>query len=247
VFYAIGKTSKLNRPAFFRTLPSSAVLKRYVDSSTDALVRQPRRLANLSVITHPNAAPADLILEWLDASSYLLDAQKCKAASEAFARVMTRRATMTAGNLIAITDYVHHDTLRKARVRLDVVSMLLFRKFFASLDSSKIFMYIFCDASPQWRGAELFAATMELVSVGDVQLYKRYLMPLVSISKVMLSALGKTMGLLWQIWLCTGPSIFAVSTFCLRVRAFTHDLGAERLIANMRDVLVFSQTHTHPK
>lgn len=54
-----------------------------------------------------------------------------------------------------------------ARVRLDIVAMLLHRKWFAAATGgdryAQVSSYVFADASPQWRGSELFAASLETV------------------------------------------------------------------------------------
>ena len=52
-----------------------------------------------------------------------------------------------------------------------------------------------------------------------------------------MEALGKTLTLLWQIFLVAGPGIEAMRLFLRRVRSITTDTGVERLIVNQPDCL----------
>jgi hypothetical protein len=94
---------------------------------------------------------------------------------------------------------------------------------------------------PQWRGAELFAATLELF---DGETFIQKLLLVVSLSKTQLNEIGKCLALLWQVFLVMGPHTFWSRHFCKRVRAITTDMGVERLVVDMPDcVSEFMQLH----
>ena len=62
-----------------------------------------------------------------------------------------------------------YDLLRRGRIRLDLTVVLAWRQFFNILVSSGASwsVYVWMDASPQWRGRELFAASFDLCWVAD--------------------------------------------------------------------------------
>ena len=175
-----------------------------------------------------------LVLEWVDASAYLRDLRKSFAAASSFARVFAHTGLVEHAKLIAALPIVSSELLRQARIRVDIVAMLVFRRWFASLrkspDAGRVVIHLYCDASPQWRGLEMFASSFEL-SFGDTVL--RRLFPLVSLDRRRLDALGKTLTLMWQIYLIAGPSADLLKYFCSRVASITTDMGVEHKIANM--------------
>ena len=90
-------------------------------------------------------------------------------------------------------------------------------------------IFLFCDGSPQWRGWELYASTLDLVK-GDV-LY-RIMLPSIFLRRGQLSALWKTVGLLWQVCLIVGP--LHLQRSLSRVRAILTDGGVERLVLDQK-------------
>jgi hypothetical protein len=62
-------------------------------------------------------------------------------------------------------------------------------------------------------------------------------MPLISLGRDYLDAIGKTMALVWMIFLLCGPHYSDCLAFCDRVVSITSDMGTERLIARMPDCL----------
>lgn len=86
---------------------------------------------------------------------------------------------------------VHKEVLRRSRVRLDCVAMLLFRRFWATLmdtvEEHQVNLYLFADASPQWRGLEMYASSFDLVD-GDNIVHK--LFPFVALDKSFQGATG---------------------------------------------------------
>ena len=83
------------------------------------------------------------------------------------------------------------------------------------------------------------AATFDII-VNDERggfLQFRRLFPAVSVSTDMVSALGKTLSLLWQVFLVAGPSFARMRAYLSRVRSITTDFGTERKIVDIRDIL----------
>jgi hypothetical protein len=105
---------------------------------------------------------------------------------------------------------------------------------FMSQSLETVDVYIWCDASPQRRGREMFAATIDFFAG---EFYGRFMLPLMSLPRGALSAIGKTLTLLWMLWLIVGPSWKSLRCFLNRVRGITTDQGGERLIPNMVDCL----------
>ena len=126
---------------------------------------------------------------------------KTKEAASAFAQALTSRSPLlSASDVLGAASFAHKDTLRQARVRCDVASMRLNRSLWTQMvkQPTLVDIYLFADASPQWRGAELFAGQMEIL-MGTY--FKKSFLPRVTISRSMLSAVGKAFGLIWQVFL----------------------------------------------
>ena len=136
-------------------------------------------------------------------------------------------------------DHVHHEVLRRGRVHLDMAANVLFRYFFRTLDLDCIYFYLFVDASPQWRGRELYAASFDMMGIVATALFwQRRLFTQIAISRCMYSALGKTAALLWQILLQVGGEYWAMRAFCNNVAGVTTDLGTEKAIPDHPDILI---------
>jgi len=140
------------------------------------------RRANHVAGTHP----VDLIIDWLVATRHLLDSQQAEIAAHDFARVYTRSAVERA-RLRANVIKVNRETLRKARVRLDAASMLAMQSLWSIMDLDAVNCYLFTDGSPQWRGWELYASTMDVIFADYDQ---RHLLPMVSLPRNMLHRAG---------------------------------------------------------
>lgn len=159
--------------------------------------------------------------------------------AKGFAKLFARRGPQTRVQLYDSLEWVHAGCLRQARVRLDCVCMNLFRLFWASLCITLVDIYLFADGSPQWRGLELFAASMDLhICDGPSVGITRRLLPCVSLPRWMASALSKCIAFLWQVYLMVGPMYSSVRNYCNRVRSITTDMGAERLMSGHGDVLI---------
>ena len=65
----------------------------------------------------------------------------------------------------------------------------------------KLCIFLYSDASPQ-RGAEFFATTADFY---DGESWTRVLLPAIALDPSCMDGIGKTLCLLWQIWLLVGP------------------------------------------
>lgn len=242
--HSVAVTSRTARDRLLdRGKPSRVYLRRFVDAQTVA--RDARPLNTQTVPQHPpnlgwqhGRCQPDLVLEWLEASRFVRDVRRAGEAAKAFAPLFARVAKMSRSELLGNLQTVHAEVLRRSRVRLDCVAMLLFRRLWASLLGTighhQVNIYMYADASPQWRGLELYASSFEVFDGSRLQ---RRLFPMVSLDKAFSDAAGKCLALLWQAYLMVGPSFQMMRLFCSRVRSITTDQGVERLLANFPDVL----------
>ena len=94
--------------------------------------------------------------------------------------------------------------------------------------------YLYTDASPQLRGVEILATTLDIRWRGN---WFRCLLPVVSLSRTMLDVVGKTIALVWQLFLLTGPSFTTLQKILDRVQSITTDMGAEQHVPESLDLL----------
>jgi hypothetical protein len=134
---------------------------------------------------------------------------------------------------------VSYERLQQARARLDCVCMLLFRKWLEADFSDHASIHVFTDGSPQWKGLEFCARSFDIVLRNGAVGFEatRRLLPCLQISKSFLTVAGKAFALLWQIYLCAGPSYKNLRRCLCRVRSVTSDFGVERMIASAPDIL----------
>ena len=235
IFHAVALTQRVNRARLLNNDPSLHVCKRLRSGVTQPMA------SRLSIAAEAKrtflGAPADLVIDWLEASENCRNIARCLTkTAKSFAKLFARRGSQSQCQLLRELEYVNRKCLIAARVRLDCVCMNLFRRFWASVDIANVNIYLFADGSPQWRGLELFAVSADFC-FGDGYIVRK-LLPCVSLPRWMADALSKTVALLWQIWLMVGPSFSRVRQFCDRVRSITTDMGVERLIAGQPDCLV---------
>ena len=135
-----------------------------------------------------------------------------------------------------MTETVCYDVLRRSRVQLDVVAMLLWRKMWATLDLSTVNIFMYADGSPQWRGSELYAVTIDVViDTGSDRKIMRRMRPISELGLNALSARGKALATSWMLHLLVGPYPSRFLDVLTRVRSSTSDLGTERKLAHMVD------------
>ena len=153
---------------------------------------------------------------------------------KAFAKLFARKSSESRSELLDRLDAVSPSTLQRSRVRVDCLAMFVFQKFLlASLKQlGTADFYLYCDGSPQWRGVEVFASSMDVIIDGFLM---KLLLPLVSLTRERLDRVGKTVALLWQMVLVVGSSLLAL--VCQRVRCIITDNGTERLIVGMPNFL----------
>ena len=191
----------------------------------------------------PDQLDAALVIEWVRATAHLRELRQAWGAARSFARLFAQAGRFTVGELLKDVRFCSPELLRMARVRLDIVQMLYFRRFFKDIldryGEERVCLYLHADSSPQWRGVEMFAASFDLVvNTGHITSIFRRQFPLISLSRDRGDAVGKGVTLLWQIWLLTGPVDDLFDSFLRCVRSLTTDLGTERLIANLQDMRI---------
>lgn len=177
----------------------------------------------------------DLIIDWVEATSFLKNMRKADPAAIAFGRLYARSSGLSSVRLSTELNKINTETLRQARVRLDVVSMLIFRALFQRLHRQQgdaVNIYLWCDSSPQYRGLEMFSATVELF---DGHRFVRRLMPCIALDKTMLDTSGKALTLLFQLFLMGGGAYVMTKACCERVRGITTDMGVERRVVDIDD------------
>lgn len=153
------------------------------------------------------------IILWLAATKTLANYENSLPASRAWADLFAYKSRVTAEELTRDFPRVNTETVRRGRVRLDFAMMLMWRCLFEVLLSSLDvpYFYLFSDASPQWQGMELFASTLDMLHGGTIT---RRLLPVVCLSRDNRDAIGKTIGLMWQIVLMTGACYFRFRAWC---------------------------------
>ncbi len=98
-------------------------------------------------------------------------------------------------------------------------------------------IYIFLDSSPQVRGEELFAASFELRDTAGEFPWQRRYFPMLALQSDFMDSVGKGMALVFMIFLMVGPHPDQVIAFCNRVKCIVADMGTERKIARIVDLL----------
>lgn len=238
VMHCVAVASRVNRK---RLLIRAEPRSRLIDDSLMGAPWRPHAARRaLQCIDHSSSwmgliDPA-LVLDWLRASAFVKDVRKMGPAAAAFSTIFANGLGVDARDLLDLAPKCCPELIRLARVRLDLVAMLLSRKMLQTMFDTcpNMNIYLFADASPQWRGLEMFAASMD---IQDGQAILRRLLPVLSLDRVQLDALGKVMALLWQVFLVCGPSYKVLKTFLRRVRAVVTDMGTERKMANFADCL----------
>ena len=239
-------TDKLHRSRLLlRSEPSKRHLARFSATVAQTTGRDMAAVAAVCRIADAGAPrwanvlhSPETVIAWMVATMHLKDLKHTAECSKAFATIFSQACGVEASSLMANLKQVHWELLRRARVRLDCTAMLLFRALWYDLmagdAAQQTYVYLFTDASPQWRGLELFASSFDMMCEGRLL---RKMLPMVSLRKEFMDSVGKCMAMLWQIFLMTGPTYGMVKAFCSRVRSITTDQGVERMLANFPCVL----------
>lgn len=131
--------------------------------------------------------------------------------------------------LLDYMEFMSSRSLVRARARTDCAAMLLHRRRWQNIKVREdVSVYIFCGASLQWRGTELFATTFDVI-VGWELVCR--LAPLVALNKTQLDLKGKLAALLQQTYSVIG-ALNSLKRFCRRVQSVTTGMGTERLVAD---------------
>ena len=172
------------------------------------------------------AVPAEIVIDWVRTSGYLKNISEAAEAAVAFSTLFARAGLATAAELIAGVPKVNREALRMARVRVDILAMMIWRTYFSLMlqeDDYMVNFYLFTDCSPQRCGYEYMASVFDCFAEGA---FYRRLLP--NIEPIEMTALGKLFSLMWQVFLMFGPTFDRVDTFMTRVRSITTDSGTER-------------------
>lgn len=190
--------------------------------------------------TSPAMAKVELILDWVEATSHIRRLKDSYKAATSFGKLFARSGPQSHSEMMENLQVVSREMLRQSRTRLDSVAMLVHRRLMAATFSGQrstgVRFFIFIDASPQWRGCELFATSLDTVDAQAGPCSTR-LLPVVSLDACGTDGLGKVMALLWQVFLCVGPSWAAMKQFLHHVQGIVSDMGTERAAADFPDLL----------
>ena len=99
-------------------------------------------------------------------TQYVKLVRDCTTVVEAAGRMLARvsgvpRHVITEG----LSGSASYKRLNEGRIRLDITCMLATRQWWREMVAAcgkKLVLFVFCDASPTWRGTELFAATVDV-------------------------------------------------------------------------------------
>ena len=222
-------TGRTSRVQMLNNAPTTAAINEYFMDAPG--IRRPRATTCTDRLTlRAGAYPAKDILEFARVSKHVRDIEETGACISSVCELIAHRtALMPAAQLKHMVGTIHPERIRTGRVRVDAVAMLVFRRFFARMlqEGEPMDFYLHTDASPQWRGRELFASSFDM-RLGDTFMYR--MLPLIQ-ATFGLTLKAKTMYLLWQIFLQVGPSFSNMAAFCDRVVSITTDMGVESGIA----------------
>lgn len=229
--------------------PSNSIVNKLLQSSCGSMVRKAAsECHSKSHVTWPNQHSIDMIIHWLRSSCFIKQSQQLWQASRSFAKIFASSNHVSIQSVMGSTRKMNYQVLRAARVRIDFVACRLFRQLYRKLPSN-IGVFMFVDSSPQVVGQELFAASFELYDPDGRVVWERRLMPLLALMRDFLDAVGKAMAMLWLIWLLVGPRPDDVIQFCSQIRCLVTDMGTERLIARMVDMVpaFFEEVFDYPR
>ena len=100
------------------------------------------------------------VIAYVDASREVRSLKHMQIARQKFRHLEHLLQQNTDANQMCFGVGWDFSSLRKARINIDSCSCMLFRKFWLTLPFGLLFVYLYIDASPQWKGVELFAAAL---------------------------------------------------------------------------------------
>ena len=235
IFHIVSLSFRVARNRLFGKHPTPYHLRKIIasaSSSTSAVVVRAKVRVGWE-----NMHPVETMLEWLDFSKYIKVMKNAWQATQSAARVLATSTGRSFREVLGEAKGCSGKVLRAARIKLDSVALLLFRQLWRTLHNSSIAIFIYLDSSPQTRGHELFATSFEIWDMSGQFPFERRLFPLLSLPRDYLDATGKSLALLWLIWLSVGPDYDQVLRFCDSVVCIVTDMGTERLIARIPNFL----------
>ena len=235
-YNSVAVTAKTNRKElFFPGQPSKPTLQK-LKKNIVGVVKEGRGHNPVRHHSYNYDHEPLFVLKWVRASRYLSNLAKNNAAAAAYADVLTHNSSISREEFMSQVKHCSWDWLRKARVRFEAIALCIVSQTYNKMVRGRgaCWFYIFTDGSPQWRGREMFATTVDAYCDGQII---RRLAPLINLARDNLDHAGKTVGLVWQVFLLVGPDYASVRDFLNRVRSLTTDMGVERLLADMPDFL----------
>ena len=232
---------RMRRPRFLHPdRPPKAQLRLFrqhlVSNPMPRTVAEKTRSSHAGAIAEPYK-PAEIV-RFLNASKHLRDQKNMQqAATDILFAMFPRDADRMLAEFRAIGGrFPAKDLLARARVRLDMVAMLIQRSNnFAEMRSGKkIHRYLFVDASPQ-GGVETFGCYEEVIVDTDPSTLRSRYMPLSVLGHGHQSVADKVAATLWMAWLETGCKTLFL-WWCTTVRSITSDFGTESAIADFAAV-----------
>ena len=233
-FYAIS-LSPGRLPPHFRCLPA-APPQNVLREMTSQVAQNPGQVQSVDIEqTWPTQFTADEHIEFLRASATCTSLRHLTKAKDAWETILKRRLSMD----IVIGIVPSYDRLRRDRIRMDMMAMMMYRFMFKELAASEEqwCLYVFMDASPQWRGTELFAASID-VSRADSAHISRHLLPLLNLGSCFRTVRGKAWAFLKMLALIIGPEYDTLRTVLRNIRSITSDLGHEFAVRDLPDLLI---------
>ena len=237
LLHVVAFTGKFNRRRTIGSYPSASTLSRFRESLAAEQQGAPQP-ESVRAGTNPwGGMSAEQILRWVEFTSYTKNLRECEHAALAAEKLFRKGKPDSLLHVMHKGDIIDKETLRRARVRTDLVAMQVFRLMYPQLDRPTF--HVWTDASPQWRGLEYCASSFDTYHNGTLT---RRLMPCVSLTRGRTSAVHKCLALLWQCFLMVGPA--QLQQFCRSIRGIVTDMGVERLIVRM-PVSVLSNFFRH--
>ena len=177
--------------------------------------------------------PVKKVMRWVQAASFLKSTKKIKEAAVAFSLALQEDANDDdAAVALAQGSAKCREILRQARCRIDAMAMQGFRAYWKDLvDNGRVTAAnLWIGGSPQWRGVEMFAGSLE-VWVGDE--VQRWLIPCVSLEAGQLDGASKTKACMWALFLMAGPNRHYLQRLLSLVTGIVTDHGVESAFVGM--------------
>jgi hypothetical protein len=150
VIHLVAIIGKTNRSRLVGTFPSRVILHRWFRRAVAAHGRAAHgpleRCTRGSLLPR---YPAANVLQWAAATRFIKSIRDAPRAARAFAELLHPTAEAAAQVLSSLRG-LSYNTLRLARVRVGIMSMLGFHRYFQSLDGPVLNCWM--DSSPGWLG-----------------------------------------------------------------------------------------------